>query len=119
MRVRTRVLQLFREAIERGMAAGALPAEAGAALADLRLERPRNEEHGDYALSVALAVAKAAGKKPREVAEAIRANVRDDGGVCASIEIAGPGFLNVRVAPQHWGAWLAEMRRAGADWGRS
>jgi arginyl-tRNA synthetase len=60
------------------------------------VERPRNPEHGDYATNLALQVAKKAGANPRELASAIAEELSKVTGI-ASVEIAGPGFLNVRV----------------------
>src|SRR5262245_45544890 len=64
----------------------------------LRLDLPRKPEHGDYATSVALQLAKPLGRKPREIAEdivrATRADLEKTG---ATLEIAGAGFINIRL----------------------
>src|SRR5688500_9997596 len=60
------------------------------------VERPRNPEHGDYATNLALQVAKKVGANPRDLAGALADALREHPGI-ASVEIAGPGFLNVRV----------------------
>lgn len=76
-------------AIERGELVGTIPAT-------IPLERPKNREHGDYATSVALQLAKPAGKSPREVAELLRPDLFALPEVSA-VEIAGPGFLNITL----------------------
>jgi len=69
------------------------------------LERPRQAEHGDYATNAAMLLAKTAGAPPREVAERLAGVLRDDlGDRLTSAEIAGPGFLNLRLAD----AWYAD-----------
>jgi len=63
---------------------------------DVRIERPRVKEHGDYATSVALQLAKPAGRPPREVADLIASRLRGAPGV-AAVDVAGPGFLNITL----------------------
>jgi arginyl-tRNA synthetase len=79
------------------------------------LQRPALPEHGDWATSAALAAAKAAGRNPRELAEALKAML-DDMTVphLASVEIAGPGFLNFRLD----NSWLHEVIEAVINEGR-
>lgn len=62
----------------------------------VRVERPRNREHGDYATNVALATSKKVGVPPRELATAIADQLRGTPGI-AAVEIAGPGFINIKV----------------------
>ena len=80
------------------------------------VERPRNPEHGDYATNLALQVAKKAGAQPRELAqwlaEALAGNDAID-----EASIAGPGFLNIRLAAAAQGAIVAQVLNAGADFG--
>ncbi|GAA1376132.1 arginine--tRNA ligase [Catellatospora chokoriensis] len=73
----------------RGLDLAALPAAAA-------VERPRNLEHGDYATNLALQVAKKVGENPRELAAALAEELSKFTGI-AAVEIAGPGFLNIRV----------------------
>ena len=83
-------------------------ARLGAAGADAALERPADAEHGDYATTLALRLAKPLRRAPREIAEELAAAARASAWV-ASADVAGPGFVNVRVSP----AWYAEaVRRA-------
>ena len=68
------------------------------------LERPKQADHGDYATNVAMLLAPAAGKPPREIAEQVGERLRSDlGDRLAAVEVAGPGFLNLRLAD----AWFA------------
>src|SRR5215831_5242642 len=82
------------------------------------LERPRQKEHGDWATNLALVLASRAGRKPREVAEAVAAHLGDMG-VVDRVEVAGPGFINVFLRS----TWLANaLRRVldeGDQYGRS
>jgi arginyl-tRNA synthetase len=85
---------------------------------DVRLERPRVKEHGDYATSVALQLAKPAGKPPREVAEAVAARLREADGVSA-VEIAGPGFLNITLDSAAQGELARTVVTAAEAYGRT
>jgi arginyl-tRNA synthetase len=76
-------------AIERGDLVGTIPVT-------IPLERPKNRDHGDYATSVALQLAKPAGKSPRAVAELLQSALLDLPEVIA-VEIAGPGFINITL----------------------
>jgi arginyl-tRNA synthetase len=86
----------------------------GAPAPDAVLERPADPEHGDYATTLALRLAKPLGRAPREIAEEIATAARASDWI-ESAEVAGPGFVNVRVSP----AWYAEaVRQArGAGYG--
>ena len=76
-------------AIERGELIGTVPAS-------IPLERPKNRDHGDYASSIALQLAKPAGKNPREVAELLKKELEQLPEV-SSVDIAGPGFINIKL----------------------
>ena len=76
-------------AIERGDLIGSVPA-------NIPLERPKNRGHGDYASSIALQLAKPAGKNPREVAELLKRDLENLPEVSA-VDIAGPGFINITL----------------------
>ena len=69
---------------------------AGRAPEAIVLERPKNRDHGDYATSIALQLAKAAGKNPREVATLLQAEIALLPGV-SKVDIAGPGFINITL----------------------
>jgi arginyl-tRNA synthetase len=82
------------------------------------VERPKRAEHGDLATNLAMALAKKAGKPPRAIAESlVQALAGDD--VVASAEVAGPGFVNLRLRPSAFHAELADIIRAGKGWGRA
>ena len=97
-------------------AAGTLPADLKRGA--ITVEPPRDPAHGDLATNAAMVLAKPAGLKPRDLAEALVAELTKLPDVTGA-EIAGPGFINLRLAPA---AWLAELRTIaalGADYGKS
>ncbi len=99
------------------MAAGALP-DPGRPL-PWKVELPRNPEHGDFATNLALVLGAAVKRPPRQVAETLAAHLEDPEGLVASVEVAGPGFLNVRLRPGAWTRVLRDVEREGAQFGRS
>jgi arginyl-tRNA synthetase len=103
---------LFRAALERAAASGALALDP-AAIGEPALERPRLPEHGDWATNVALTLAKAAKAPPRAVAEAMVAHLELPDWV-AGVEVAGPGFVNVRL-DRRWFAGLVRRIVAEAE----
>ncbi len=110
------MLTRVRSASDELIAAGALP--AGIDLSRVTVEPPRDQAHGDMATNVAMVLAKDAGKKPRELADAYAAKLRADD-LVAKVEIAGPGFINLTLKPA---AWINALRRAvqlGREFGRS
>ncbi|MBX3691447.1 MAG: arginine--tRNA ligase [Dokdonella sp.] len=82
------------------------------------VERTRNREHGDFASNVAMTLAKAAGRKPRELAEAIAGILAGDPRI-ARVEVAGPGFVNVFLADEAIHGEIRHIRAAGATYGRN
>jgi arginyl-tRNA synthetase len=82
------------------------------------VEPPRDASHGDMTTNAAMVLANDAGKKPRELAEAIAAKLRDDE-LVQSAEVAGPGFINLTLKPRAWEEALRGALRAGAHYGRS
>ncbi|MDP9639924.1 arginyl-tRNA synthetase [Rhodococcus cercidiphylli] len=94
---------------DRGLDASVLPAK-------LTVERPRNPEHGDYATNVALQVAKKAGANPRDFAGWLADALAADAAI-ASADVAGPGFLNIRLAAAAQGEIVARVLAAGAEFG--
>ncbi|MFT4189598.1 MAG: arginine--tRNA ligase [Aeromicrobium sp.] len=81
------------------------------------VERPKVKEHGDYATNIALQLAKKAGRPPRDLATDLAAELVAHEGIDAA-EVAGPGFLNLRVAAGAQGALALDVLAAGADYGR-
>ncbi|WP_216822858.1 arginine--tRNA ligase [Aeromicrobium sp. A1-2] len=86
--------------------------------AEVRVERPKVKEHGDYATNIALQLAKKAGMNPREFAQLLADALAATDGI-ASAEIAGPGFLNIRVEAGAQGALAPQIVSAGASYGTS
>jgi len=96
--------------------AGELP--AGLDTANVTVEPPRDAAHGDMATNAAMVLAKPAGKKPRDIAEALAARLGADPRI-TSAEVAGPGFLNLRLAPAEWQGVIRAALNEGGDYGRS
>ena len=84
---------------------------------DIVIERPKNRDHGDYATPAALSLAKSAGRPPREVAELIAGRLRAVSGV-AEADIAGPGFINIRLEADAQGALARQVVEAGPGYGQ-
>lgn len=86
----------IRATLQAAIAAGALPLDA---LPRVSVERPRDPSHGDWSTNIALVSAKAAAMPPRDIAELVAADLRVRlAGVADAVEIAGPGFINIRLA---------------------
>lgn len=97
-------------------AAGSLP--AGLNRAAITVEPPRDPSHGDLATNAAMVLAKPAGTNPRALAEALVAELAKVPSV-VSAEIAGPGFINLRVDPAAWTAELQAIGQLAGEYGRS
>ena len=82
------------------------------------VEPPRDPSHGDLATNAAMVLAKEAKTNPRALAEHIVAKLAGDP-LVSSAEIAGPGFINLRLAPANWIAELRTIAALGPDYGRS
>ena len=103
-------------ALDRLVAAGALP--GGLDRKAVTVEPPRDASHGDLATNAAMVLAKPAGTNPRALASALAAELERLDDVTA-VEVAGPGFINLRLTDQAWRDELVAIGRAGADYGRS
>ncbi len=88
----------------------------GLTAADFVLERPRNRDHGDWASNAALKLGKAVGANPREFAAEIAAALAETPGI-ASVDVAGPGFINIRLDAAAAGALAQTIVEAGAAFG--
>ena len=106
-----------RDAVLAAIGDGDLALDPSQVPAGVTVERPRNPEHGDYATNVALQLAKPAGSNPRAVAEAVAARLREADGV-ATVDIAGPGFLNVTLDAASLGELARTVVTAGEGYGR-
>ena len=114
MTLREQVEKVVDAALSAAVADGSLPLEEVPAAA---LECPRDAANGDWASTVALRAAKAAHMKPRDVAEVVVSHLPKND-LIASIEIAGPGFVNIRLTNAALASVIAEARREGMDFGR-
>jgi arginyl-tRNA synthetase len=94
----------------RGEISGEVPAV-------ITLERPKNRDHGDYATSIALQLAKAAGKNPREIATILQAAIASIAGV-VKVDIAGPGFINITLDRASQAELVRTILSAGNKYGR-
>lgn len=96
---------------ERGLDAAALPET-------VTVERPRNPEHGDYATNLALQLAQKVGTNPREFAGWLAEALTSADGIAAA-DVAGPGFVNLRIEASAQGVVIANVLAAGAGFGHS
>ena len=108
---------LFTTMLARVRAAAA-PLASGADLSRVVVEPPRDASHGDMATNAAMVLAKDAGKKPRELADAIAATLRADP-LVEKVDVAGPGFINLTLKSHVWGDELRVILGSGAEYGRS
>ncbi len=106
---------VVRTAVAAVVDRGALPVEVPA---EVVIDRPKIPEHGDYATNIALRLAKPAGRPPREVAELLATELRAHEGI-ASVDVAGPGFLNIVLAKDALGQIAVRAVTAGESYGRS
>ena len=106
-------------ALQRMLASGALASISTETIApsNIPLERPKNRDHGDFATSIALALAKQAGKKPREIAELIATELGSDP-MLARVEVAGPGFINLTLNSASQGQIVEAILREGENFGK-
>jgi arginyl-tRNA synthetase len=102
-------------ALDEMVAEGALP--GGLAFENVAVEPPRDAGHGDMATNAAMVLAKPAGMKPRDIAEALATRLASDDRI-EGAAVAGPGFLNLRLVPGVWGA-LVETILTDDSYGRS
>jgi len=110
-KLRERVEVALRELLDAEGVGGALP--------EFVIEVPRQKEHGDFSCNAAMLLAKRLRRKPREIAQDLKSRIGDGNGLIANLEIAGPGFLNVRLADSGWQEILHEMIAAGAGYGQA
>src|SRR6187402_3080491 len=114
----TRPQHLFATMLASVQAATAAVLGSGADVSRIVVEPPRDPTHGDMATNAAMVLAKDAGKKPRELAEAIATKLRADDLIVA-VEVAGPGFINLTLRSEAWTGALRAVLAAGAGYGRS
>jgi arginyl-tRNA synthetase len=107
---------IVKAALDELIAAGTLP--TGLSFANVTVEPPRDPSHGDLATNAAMVLAKPAGLNPRALAEALVASLRTKPGITAA-DVAGPGFINLKLADSVWHAQINAMLNGGGDYGRS
>ncbi|UUV04784.1 arginine--tRNA ligase [Ruegeria sp. YS9] len=107
---------LVLDALAQMQSEGALP--EGLSFDNVAVEPPRDAAHGDMATNAAMVLAKPAGMKPRDIADVLAGKLAADDRI-TSAEVAGPGFLNLRLAPSVWQGVLAAVLEKGTDFGRS
>ncbi|MEI6671580.1 MAG: arginine--tRNA ligase [Actinomycetes bacterium] len=105
------ILAALTAAVDRGEISCTIPAS-------VRLERPKNREHGDFATSIALQLAKSSGKSPLEVAQMLQRDLQTFAEV-AKVDIAGPGFINITLNSADLAELVRTVITAGATYGNS
>ena len=108
---------VVRDALVAAVSAGEVALPDGLPV-QVRIERPRSKEHGDYATNLAMQLARPAGTAPRALAELLAVRLREVDGV-ARVDVAGPGFLNITLTASSQGALAHDIVAAGAAYGRS
>lgn len=116
MNVFSTIKDLVIEVINAEVAAGGLP--SGLKTDAVTAEPPRDASHGDISTNAAMVLAKPAQMKPRDVADLIVARLADADGI-VSAEIAGPGFINIRLEPFRWQGVVREILETGIAYGDS
>lgn len=113
------------DAILRALSAGKLSSELAQRLSEpgnrseeIPIERPKNRDHGDYASSVALTLAKSEGKAPREIAEILCQDLNGNSEI-AKVEVAGPGFINITLKTASQGLIVNRILTEGDNFGKS
>ncbi len=117
MSLADRVRNAITAALDSMAKAGDIPANAVDGSVWV-LERPKRAEHGDLATNVAMALAKRAGKPPRAIAERLVTALAGSD-VIAAAEVAGPGFVNLRLRPGVFQDVIADILQEGVGWGRA
>jgi arginyl-tRNA synthetase len=110
--IRTQVIADLNAMVD----AGQLPANLS--FDNVTVEPPRDASHGDMATNAAMVLAKPAGLKPRDIADALAARLAADDRITAA-EVAGPGFLNLCLTASLWQGVIGAVLKAGTDFGRS
>jgi arginyl-tRNA synthetase len=113
-----RPINVFADTLQRVRAAARVVLPEGTDVSRVQVEPPRDAGHGDIATNAAMVLAKDVRRNPRELAQAIAAQLRTDSTV-ASADIAGPGFINLTLQPEVWTQELRRAVMAGGDYGRS
>ncbi|MEK6814947.1 MAG: arginine--tRNA ligase [Nitrospirota bacterium] len=110
------VVELIRGALEESRRREELKVSAEPPII---VSAPREEGHGDLATTVAMVLASSEKRKPREIAEILVRNIRDEAAIIEKTEIAGPGFINFFLRNRYWTSVLRDAAEAGPEYGRS
>ncbi len=118
--LRTRIRAIVADAWAHATEAGTLPPVAADQRPDIEIERPANPEHGDLAANLAMRLARPMRRSPLQIAEALAESIRAVAGGDAidTVEVAPPGFLNMRLSATWLESVLDEAKTAGDDFGR-
>ncbi|MEX5270076.1 arginine--tRNA ligase [Kocuria sabuli] len=104
--------------LQDAVAQGELALGDGAELPEVRIERPKNREHGDWATNIAMQLAKKVGRAPRDVAAVVQDRLQGTAGV-AAVDVAGPGFLNITLDAAAAGGIARTIVEQGEAFGRA
>ncbi|MFB5085317.1 arginine--tRNA ligase, partial [Symbiobacterium thermophilum] len=113
--IKSEIRQALADAVSRAVAGGALVGPAP----EVFLETPKAREHGDFATNLAMVMARQEKKAPRVIAQAIVDHLQTEGTWIESAEIAGPGFINLRLRQGWVHQVLPAIQAEGADYGKS
>lgn len=116
MNLFTDIRSLVLDALAQMQSEGSLPGDLD--FANVAVEPPRDPLHGDMATNAAMVLAKAAKMKPRDIADVLAAKLANDDRVTVA-DVAGPGFLNLRLTPSVWLDVIPNALKSGEDFGRS
>lgn len=116
MSMKKRVAEVVTQALETLKTNGSLEFPA---MPSFQVDIPKVADHGDFATNVAMILAKAARRPPRQVAELIRATLDPPAGMLDRVEIAGPGFINFFIQDRFWLQVLADIEAAAGTYGNS
>jgi arginyl-tRNA synthetase len=113
--MRQAVQAIFAATLQKCIAQGALPAVD----VEVQVDAPKQAAHGDWATNLAMVLQKRVGKPPRQIAELLVQNLVDPDKTIVKCDIAGPGFINVTLAPDLWYRALHPVLQEPASFGRS
>jgi arginyl-tRNA synthetase len=108
--------ELLSALLRRAQATGALSLDPADIPAQVHVERPRQRSHGDWSTNVALQLAKKAGMAPRDFAEVLAGELRQESAI-EQAQVAGPGFVNITLRPGAAGELVRQIVESGANWG--
>jgi len=112
------VFKNFDQQVKKHLQALDLEGLTDQALSRIAVEPPRDPAHGDLAVNAAMVLAKPLGLNPRELAAKLAERLEGEDGV-QSVQVAGPGFINLRLTNEWWGEHLRRIVRLGGDFGRN